>query len=124
MTPGGEKLFVNGTVENAVEAVKLKNANWEADFGIETVQDYHKNVNKRSIEKRAEWVQIGCSLWREWEWANYHDAHDAVRYLRGIKGNPTNKPKTCGRVSCAYGTAVYWCNEVSTILLSLSKVVC
>ncbi|KAK4449043.1 hypothetical protein QBC34DRAFT_380525 [Podospora aff. communis PSN243] len=38
---------------------------------------------------------------------------DGVSYLRGVPGIPTNGPGpgACGRVSCSYNSAIYWCND-------------
>jgi hypothetical protein len=41
---------------------------------------------------------------------------EGINYLRGVPGNPHHGagPGTCGRVSCSYGSAIYWCNESNT----------
>ncbi|KAL2824483.1 hypothetical protein BDW59DRAFT_162370 [Aspergillus cavernicola] len=36
---------------------------------------------------------------------------DGIDYLRSIGGTPEEAPNTCGRVSCSYNTAIYWCNN-------------
>ncbi|KAI7777069.1 hypothetical protein LA080_004032 [Diaporthe eres] len=35
---------------------------------------------------------------------------DGIRYLKTVPGKPTNGGKSCGRVSCSYGAAIWWCN--------------
>jgi hypothetical protein len=41
-----------------------------------------------------------------------------VRYLRRVQGRPRNGPRpgNCGRVSCSYKSAIWWCNDVSNYL--------
>lgn len=40
---------------------------------------------------------------------------EGIRYLRGVNGKPSNGPGpgNCGRVSCSYNSAIWWCNDVS-----------
>lgn len=37
---------------------------------------------------------------------------EAVAYLRGLYGVAWNDADACGQVSCSYGAAVSWCNDV------------
>lgn len=39
-----------------------------------------------------------------------------VDYLRGVKGKPVNGARQCGRVSCEWHAAIWWCNLVCPIL--------
>ncbi|PSR82213.1 hypothetical protein BD289DRAFT_371632, partial [Coniella lustricola] len=45
--------------------------------------------------------------------ANVHRLYQGIAYLNGIPGFPSNGPGpgTCGRVSCSYSSAIYWCND-------------
>jgi hypothetical protein len=49
------------------------------------------------------------------EGADVGAIRNGIRYLRGLNGNPTNGagPGNCGRVSCSYDSAIWWCNDVS-----------
>lgn len=42
---------------------------------------------------------------------------DGITYLKGVPGKPSNGPGpgTCGRVSCSYDSAIYWCNDVRNL---------
>lgn len=46
-------------------------------------------------------------------WAAVDTIKDGLKHLYGVEGEPRNSPKSCGRVSCSYGAAIYWCNDVS-----------
>ncbi|KAK8038606.1 hypothetical protein PG993_007017 [Apiospora rasikravindrae] len=39
--------------------------------------------------------------------------NQGVNYLRGVPGRPGNGPGpgACGRVSCSYNSAIWWCND-------------
>ncbi|AEO69047.1 fd896ae8-f71e-4e42-ba99-548a03bad6f5 [Thermothielavioides terrestris] len=39
--------------------------------------------------------------------------HDGVEYLRGVPGKPVEGPgpTACGRVSCSWKSAIWWCND-------------
>lgn len=56
-------------------------------------------------------TQIDCGRFESVEWM---EALKRVQYLYGVGGKPTNGPGrgACTRVSCAYNTAVVWCNDV------------
>lgn len=43
-----------------------------------------------------------------------------IQYLGTVSGTPTEGPGpgNCGRVSCSYGGAIYWCNDVSTAIFT------
>lgn len=40
---------------------------------------------------------------------------EGISHLRGVNGKPRNGPGpgNCGRVSCSYNSAIWWCNDVS-----------
>ncbi|KAI0006330.1 hypothetical protein F4779DRAFT_596810 [Xylariaceae sp. FL0662B] len=50
---------------------------------------------------------------------NFLAIRDGIRYLRGLSGTCTNPPAYhpgkgyCGRISCSYNSAVYYCNDNS-----------
>ncbi|KAF3769311.1 hypothetical protein M406DRAFT_75793 [Cryphonectria parasitica EP155] len=39
--------------------------------------------------------------------------YQGIAYLDGVPGQPSNGPGpgTCGRVSCSYSAAIFWCND-------------
>lgn len=49
------------------------------------------------------------------KWADKKSMYDGIKYLRTVPGQPKNPPgvASCGRVSCSWDTAIYWCNHVS-----------
>lgn len=69
-----------------------------------------QEADHSSLEKRATVNHYTCQFQ-----ASQYDMGKALDYLEGVSGKPTNGPGpgNCGRVSCAYGTGVWWCNDVS-----------
>lgn len=51
--------------------------------------------------------------------AGVNDIIAGVDYLRGVSGQPSMGPGpgACGRVSCSYNSAIYWCNDVKSLFL-------
>lgn len=52
------------------------------------------------------------------EWATTQAMYSGIKYLRKVPGTSKNEPglNACGRVSCSYNTAIYWCNDVSACI--------
>ncbi|KAE8135101.1 hypothetical protein BDV38DRAFT_294917 [Aspergillus pseudotamarii] len=75
-TPGGEKVVLNGTIQEVYTELLKINPRYDGDFA----------------ERRIE---------------------EGIRYLHSVPGQPTNGPGpgNCGRVSCSYNSAIWWCND-------------
>ena len=98
MTPGGETISVNGTLEKVVAALDAKNPKWKAEFDID-------NVAARSeVEKRAVFSHSIC---RNFPTGKTTDIPEQIRYLRGLQGRPSLSPHSCGQVSCTWDTSVW-----------------
>ncbi|KAF3762554.1 hypothetical protein M406DRAFT_264296, partial [Cryphonectria parasitica EP155] len=50
-----------------------------------------------------------------WSQCSISSVFTGMYYLDGISGHPTNGPGpgNCGRVSCSYDAAIWWCNDNS-----------
>lgn len=70
------------------------------------------DTRQGSIESRQ--LRIDCF---NWPVANGNRIQDGINYLMGVGGQPSNGPGpgACGRVSCSYDAAIWWCNDVSTL---------
>lgn len=53
----------------------------------------------------------------------YGAIEDGIDYLRHVPFQPTNGPGpgNCGRVSCSWNAAIWWCNDVSSPFMPLSQ---
>lgn len=80
------------------------NPHWDAD--------YPAPASARSLERRIEFSSYFCR--GRWGEAGWYTIAQGSGYLRRLGGRPGNGagPGNCGRVSCSYGSAIYWCNDV------------
>ncbi|GMF68816.1 unnamed protein product [Aspergillus oryzae] len=104
-TPGGPKVNLNGTVQEVHEQLLAINPNYEQEFAA-------LNADKKrelTFEKRD---TVTCYQYPQ---ANHKYVESGIKYLRSVPGQPTNGPgpNNCGRVSCSYNAAIWWCNDVS-----------
>ncbi|PIG84669.1 hypothetical protein AARAC_001976 [Aspergillus arachidicola] len=99
----GPRVLLNGTVQH-VHAQLLKiNPNYDDDFA--TVLD------KR--EATICW-QAGRHQVQQLPKARRGDIEAGIKPLRGVSGHPSNGPGpgNCGRLSCSWGAAIWWCNDM------------
>ncbi|KAK4449680.1 hypothetical protein QBC34DRAFT_380138 [Podospora aff. communis PSN243] len=110
---GGEEVQLIGNTFEEIEAqAKIINP----AFAISNyTTNSTANVEARDAALAARWItHIGC----EWPpgWTRTWDftaLHNGIEYLKGLQGwcLHTSGPRTCDRVSCSWGSAVYWCND-------------
>ncbi|OAR03175.1 hypothetical protein LLEC1_04011 [Akanthomyces lecanii] len=97
----GQVQVLNGTVEEVYSQVLQLNP----DYALSTTAQRRSELQPRS--------RLVCG--------NYGLAHknrilEGVRYLRTLNAAPRNGPgpANCGRVSCSYNSAIWWCNDNTT----------
>lgn len=97
---------MNGTVQEVYSQLKAINPNFETDFPPIQIND----TKTDGLEKRD---NILCDPFSDL--ASASAISSGINYLRGVPGTPTNGPGpgNCGRVSCSYNSAIWWCNDVS-----------
>ncbi|KAK0627468.1 hypothetical protein B0T14DRAFT_493554 [Immersiella caudata] len=82
-------------------------------FHIRSTQCHHKEAEDR--ERRLASRQtaiINCNQPSRWGHApDRNHVKDGYQYLQAIVGYCRQGPATCGRVSCSYDSAIYFCNE-------------
>ncbi|KGO38353.1 hypothetical protein PEX1_068910 [Penicillium expansum] len=106
--PGGPKVILNGTVQEIYAELININPTYDLDFAAMPAQAIVDTNNETShLHKR---LDVTCN--------NYDQAissriKEGIRYLRGVNGKPSNGPGpgNCGRVSCSYNSAIWWCND-------------
>ncbi|KAN0104234.1 hypothetical protein V8E51_009979 [Hyaloscypha variabilis] len=56
---------------------------------------------------------IPIPAWPSWNFAEAAAIEDGVDYLIGLNSELTNGPGpgNCGRISCSYNSAIYYCND-------------
>jgi hypothetical protein len=104
----GQVEVLNGTVQEVyAQAVQIN-----PDFKLEATRASTNTPERGSHDKR-DWVT--CSGADIGPRDAYRDRiQQGIDYLSGISGRPHIAPGPfyCSRVSCSWGSAIYWCNEV------------
>ncbi|QKX56822.1 uncharacterized protein TRUGW13939_03929 [Talaromyces rugulosus] len=115
VTPGGDKVTFNGTVQEVHAQLLKLNPNYDNDFPVKRNEE-PSSLTKRDFtyEKYYCWGEDG------WHYADKSskrgdngDLKDGIKYLNSIGGTPGQSAGTCGRRSCSYNMAIYWCNAIS-----------
>lgn len=106
-TPGGAYLLINGTVQDVFNQLRQVNPTFEADFDID--------IEHPSSTQMGYLVDT-YDCWEQSSYAKQGTILDqGVPYLRAVPGKPaaTLGPGVCGRVSCSWNSAIWWCIQVA-----------
>ncbi|KAL2848590.1 hypothetical protein BJY01DRAFT_246313 [Aspergillus pseudoustus] len=107
--PGAAPIFLNGTVEQVYAKLVEINPNYDDDWkdegdnenaepGLQTRDDDDYYVNPLTCIN----PEIGPFK---------KHVMSGIKYLRKVKGRPHLPANSCGRVSCSWDSAIYWCND-------------
>ena len=123
--PGQVTVF-NGTVQNVVEQAVKINPNFLVDHGFKrpndddnaTVVGHDGNtLSTATVEPDRHFCH------GRWEPGSSAHIKDGVEYLRRISGKPGQGPgpSSCGRVSCSWDSAIWWCNDVGYMVQQYNR---
>ncbi|KAG6362428.1 hypothetical protein INS49_010658 [Diaporthe citri] len=103
-SPEGPLHHINGTIQDVVEYLKEVNPAYE----VPEVPVAELDSRQSLVEPRQ--LKVGCY---GWALANANDIQHGINYLKRVAGKPSNGPGpgACGRVSCSYDAAIWWCND-------------
>ncbi|KAL2826230.1 hypothetical protein BDW59DRAFT_171894 [Aspergillus cavernicola] len=114
VTPESKPITLNGTIEEVHAELLRLNPNWDEDFPdtevenalVERDTDFH-------LEKRTDFTESKYNCFGRWGRVRSTTINSGISYLRKVSGKPGNGagPGNCGRVSCSYRAAIYWCND-------------
>ncbi|KAK4094685.1 hypothetical protein Purlil1_1290 [Purpureocillium lilacinum] len=114
LAPGGPLVVLNGTVQEVhAELLKL-NPSWDTDFaGVYASGSTDDRANLHEMEKRTDFRDSAYNCFGRWGRASAHSIWEGITHLRKVPGRPGNGagPGNCGRVSCSYSSAIWWCND-------------
>lgn len=123
MTPGGPTVILNGTAQEVYAQLLNLNPNYEAQLGTIDQKAAASAITRRSalLHRKRQHQVVGPYWDGDWKCGYGDKGADigairvGVHYLRGLNGRPANGPGpgNCGRVSCSYNSAIWWCNDVS-----------
>ncbi|KAK3350450.1 hypothetical protein B0H65DRAFT_88562 [Neurospora tetraspora] len=108
-TPGGPTVNITGTVENVYEELEKINPTFVSDFRLDDPDNSPSLA--APVKSRGYTIQsFNCNVY---DYASLKAIQAGLVYLNGVPGKPSNGPGpgNCGRVSCSYNSAIYWCND-------------
>ncbi|OAQ72120.1 hypothetical protein VFPPC_00169 [Pochonia chlamydosporia 170] len=123
VSPGGPMQTFTGPIEKVVSELVKINPTYLQDYKIPNATEARMNRanNPRSVDGFEQRSSLEArdkfgftpSCTHRWTPCDAWIISDGVIYLRGVKGKPKNGPGpgNCGRVSCSYNSAIYWCND-------------
>lgn len=109
-TESGATVNLTGTIEQVLQYAELN------QIPLKQNPDYNvsdaSSSSSTSIHARAG-ETLDCNV-AQLNLARVDKINDGVTYLRQVAGKPANGPgpNNCGRVSCSWNSAIYWCNDV------------
>ncbi|KAJ4418566.1 hypothetical protein N0V85_001399 [Neurospora sp. IMI 360204] len=108
--PNGPTMNVTGTIQQVYDVLDKANPNFRQDFGINNTADNSVLAATTESDSSYELQSLVCNVF---DYAQRTATTKGIEYLKGVPGAPANGPGpgNCGRVSCAYESAIYWCND-------------
>ncbi|EFQ25080.1 uncharacterized protein GLRG_00224 [Colletotrichum graminicola M1.001] len=106
----GQKITLNGTVEQVV--AELAQINPDYSPFAPALGDGGLGVEKRQKAELFPADKVLC-LKPGWDYVHESEAKVGIHYLKTVKGRPRGDPGpgNCGRVSCGYSSAIWFCND-------------
>ncbi|KAL1869380.1 hypothetical protein Daus18300_005592 [Diaporthe australafricana] len=110
-------VHLNGTAQEVIQQLIEINPEYPVDDspieGLKnTIPDAAANTPPGANEKPS--TSEVCTA--RWSQARYTEINNGIRHLRHLQpGRPAMGPgpAACGRVSCSYDSAIWWCNDNS-----------
>jgi hypothetical protein len=102
------------------------NPNWDEEY-ISNSTDTTGGASKRDSDShlfsRTDFRGSKYTCRGRWPECHPNPIRRGIEYLRYVQGRPRNGPGpgNCGRVSCSYNAAIWWCNDVSHTENSVDK---
>lgn len=124
ITPGGNTTNVTGTIQTIYDEMVKINPNFMAHYPPKS-PIHNRTLYTRSTSTGYDPCAPSNNNITDWNcnlgsnsgviWCSTGIIKEEIKYLRGISGKPRNGPgpSECGRVSCEWSAAIYWCNDVS-----------
>lgn len=108
--PDGPTITLEGTIQEVHEQLLEINPKYDSDFDLPGLAA--RNTLKARTDFSNSKVYCDANVFGK---CTVNRLRQGIDYLRGVGDQPRNGggPGACGRVSCSYGTAIWWCNDVS-----------
>ncbi|KAK0702518.1 hypothetical protein B0T21DRAFT_416915 [Apiosordaria backusii] len=105
--PSSATVPVFGTIQQAVAQMESQYPGWNTTF--QNLQPSNATVSRIAQYDRDYYL---CG--EPWVKTGWLAVKDGIAYLRKVSSPPPKNgpgPNNCGRVSCGYNAAIYWCND-------------
>ncbi|KAK3994274.1 hypothetical protein QBC44DRAFT_367796 [Cladorrhinum sp. PSN332] len=111
-TVDGPPIVLNGTVEQVHAQLLEINPNYDTEVAPAVAESAHAD-SESQLAKRGRISKRDHTRCGNWASARKNRIQEGISYLWGVGGRPVRGPgpASCGRVSCSYDAAIYWCND-------------
>ncbi len=111
--PGKEPVILKGTVQEVAAKIQEINPDFHIDIAPESEPDSPETSANPATEVVKRWTYESYFCFGRWGGARRDAIWEGMQYLHGVKGEPRlgGGWGVCGRVSCSYNSAIYWCND-------------
>lgn len=113
---GNETITIPGTVEKVMAHLDVHHPEHAAEIHKAAAANFQMTqsssssplVRRTNYSMGYTYCDLGTPV------ATIGDISQGIAYLNTVRGSPTNGPgpNNCGQVSCAYDSAIWWCNQV------------
>jgi hypothetical protein len=116
VSPDGRTAILNGTVQQVYKQLVEIDPNYRPEFGI--VDNKYlapRPAQNRESQALREMERHSWSDCGHFDPATTEAVWQGIYHLSHVPGRPVSipGPGVCGRVSCSYDSAIWWCNDVS-----------
>ncbi|KJZ79315.1 hypothetical protein HIM_01466 [Hirsutella minnesotensis 3608] len=119
MSPKGRTIRLNGTIEEVYQELLQLNPKYEQEFVSDQEPQQEPSSspqtppNSTSSIQGIDWNVGSTVCGGKWAPASAQRIREGIRHLRRVRGRPGSQagPARCGRVSCSYNSAIWWCND-------------
>lgn len=110
----GRTAVLNGTVQQVYQQMLDLNPDYEDEFG--PVPEVFVMMPAQASRRPAR-APPGPDTWADcgrFDPAKAIAIWEGINHLNHVSGRPVSRPGpgVCGRVSCSYNSAIWWCNDV------------
>ncbi|KAK0739492.1 hypothetical protein B0T21DRAFT_436378 [Apiosordaria backusii] len=109
--PNGATVTVTGTIQEAIVKMEASYPGWNATFQARVPPPSTDAASLISAAAAEDPESYNCKV--KWDEAGQLSILWGVEYLRTLTGTAKNGPGpgNCGRVSCSWNSAIWWCND-------------
>lgn len=114
----GRTAILNGTIQEVYQQLLQINPAYEEEFGTpeqSRAPQYYSQIQLEHLLMLDDIDRNSRSQCGHFDPAREEAVWEGIDHLGHVSGRPVSVPGpgVCGRVSCSYDSAIWWCNDVS-----------